>query len=607
MDELNNCLSTDNILELNGLLKNEEPISNLLFNVKWQFILRKPKSKQPTYIYFEVSYQGKRTRLKLYGIKVNPACWNKTFQRALVSKVLSPVEEQNNRLVNLIIEGYINKFEDFVRTYQDSDTKEFHNELKTYMRSKRMKKDFVSVDNAIKDPSIRVYSDSMDVFKHLTEVAEKSKKTGGHIQNLKLSIKAFESFSKWRSKNGKEKIVSFSQIDARLFNQFQDWINEGNYTNLKKVKINGRIREIEEPYGNTTLNDIKIRLKALLRKVSDDHISPETKAAFSTKGKKLKDNTDQKGNEIALTDEEVLKLWNYIPTDEVNVVARDLFLLSCLIGIRGEELSKLNEMFELTDDGRVYVTFFEKKTHQRLNSCRVLFKIAEEIIFKYKINQFPLTNCHDRVKKRIKTIAKAAGIKGEHKQLIEKNGQEPKEEIKERCDLVVGHTGRRTFVTMLSLRGWTYSEIAQYSGHATEEMVRHYDKSSPRMRDDFNRLKPEERLEMTNYDPVPLETNSKVELPNKPKARFAESVEDAEIILKFLGVETKERELGSLISIIKMREKEILDICEAIGLSILEVKDLFNDPVPLEDRCTALRKLVLSCKGKEELDYKSLF
>lgn len=38
---------------------------------------------------------------------------------------------------------------------------------------------------------------------------------------------------------------------------------------------------------------------------------------------------------------------------------------------------------------------------------------------------------------------------------------------------VHSHTARHTFDTLLLMRGWSYSDIAKYSGH-TEEMVRSY-------------------------------------------------------------------------------------------------------------------------------------
>ena len=49
-------------------------------------------------------------------------------------------------------------------------------------------------------------------------------------------------------------------------------------------------------------------------------------------------------------------------------------------------------------------------------------------------------------------------------------------ERKDRYECVKSHTGRRTFITLLKLRGWDNRKIQTYSGHETTDMVEHYTK-----------------------------------------------------------------------------------------------------------------------------------
>ena len=102
--------------------------------------------------------------------------------------------------------------------------------------------------------------------------------------------------------------------------------------------------------------------------------------------------------------------------------------------------------------------------------------MALEIVQKY---DYKLPNISNKLlNERIKIIAQKAGIKGSEELFFDHIDKSKAYTItRERHECICSHTGRNTFVTMLSLRGWHYHEIGRYTGHKKIETIQHYDKS----------------------------------------------------------------------------------------------------------------------------------
>ena len=174
-------------------------------------------------------------------------------------------------------------------------------------------------------------------------------------------------------------------------------------------------------------------------------------------------------DEIALRDDELNLLYSYKCESELDEEIRDLFLLECTTGQRFSDIEKLDDLVE-HKDGRTYFNLIQNKGGSKVE-VDVIFQMALDILVKY---QYKLPTHNKKLfNNRIKEIAKAAGITGDVQMRYHEAGKAGvRQVVKKRWEVVSSHTGRRTFVTLLSLRGMTEAEIARYSGHKSLSMVR---------------------------------------------------------------------------------------------------------------------------------------
>lgn len=222
-------------------------------------------------------------------------------------------------------------------------------------------------------------------------------------------------------------------------------------------------------------------------------------------------------DEIALRDDELTLLYNYICENKRDTEIKDLFLLECLTGQRFSDIEKVADLVE-QKDGRTYVTVMQNKGGVKVQ-VHIIFQMALDILEKYS---FQLPTYDNKIfNKRIKDIAKLVGIKGKELLRYDEAGIAGIKTIeKERYECVSSHTGRRTLITLLSLRGFNETEIARYSGHETLSMVRLYDKSKKgtKEKEMFERLKkehPELILKMVGEEDITKSNDNNKELIQK--------------------------------------------------------------------------------------------
>ena len=274
-------------------------------------------------------------------------------------------------------------------------------------------------------------------------------------ENRIREVEKFESFLNGRVLN------SYSELNTKLFREFQEWLIE----NVEGKNEDGTA-------SPATLNKIVSNLLGSINKylVANEIIS---KSQFIdivvTPIKQTKND-----NKIALTEDEIYLLHNYQCETEKDEQIRDLFLLECTTGQRFSDVNKVTNNI-IHKDGRTYINLVQDKNKAPIQ-VDILFEMALEIVQKY---DYKLPNISNKLlNERIKIIAQKAGIKGSEELFFDHIDKSKAYTItRERYECVCSHTGRNTFVTMLSLRGWHYHEIGRYTGHKKIETIQHYDKS----------------------------------------------------------------------------------------------------------------------------------
>lgn len=437
--------------------------------IKCNFNLRQPHGCRPTPIYFVVRINGRQLKFAT-GVKVCPSLWNKKAQIALVSHKLSKLENHNNSIVNCKISLILERFSEF-KSYLCSHIEELSNcesILIYFLTKKTMEK--------------------LDIYKYLIDKVNADENiTSGTAVTYKDKLRRLADFLNFKKKQGQE-ITSFQELaNSRTFAEYQQYLS-------KVAKNNKNGRQLTVRY----VNDVIKNLHTVLKYAIADGLLDRTQWANTTY--ELTKNKTSTDNEIYLRDDEIMMLYNYQCESKTDELAKDIFLLECLTGQR---ISDVKELDDGIDENGV-ITLIQKKTNKKVRFCLV-FEMANKILIdKYKRNIPSLSNTV--INKRIKEIAKAAGIEGQETISIHYIGNaKPTVIHKERWECITTHTGRRTFTSLLFLRNWNIDRICKYTGHNDIRSVERYNKLTDVDYTYFKRLqKKHPELILRMVDDVPL-------------------------------------------------------------------------------------------------------
>lgn len=427
--------------------------------ISGKFYLSEPKSKKPTSILFIVNLNKKQIKFHL-GVKVYPKHWNKEVQRAYISKIIPSLDNLNNEIANNRIIDIFNNFllfKQYICTHNNENDSDIETILKNYINMSRPNK---NKSTEIKDIITLIKN---DVFNDTTigNATMKNYRDKG--------VPALSYYLKYLEEEERKKVDTYSQFTTEFFTAFSLFLLD-NYT-----QANGT------PYTISTINSIiKYAKSAVILSARKQQALTENEiSAIKTK---TFDNKSS-NNHIALRNDEVMKLYNYKCKNEKDEIIKDLFILECTLGCRVSDLLEIDNKIEEIN-GDFFITFAPRKTPNKKMEIKLIFEIARHLIIdKYKCKLPKYSK--DTINKNIKRIAKDAGIEGEELQVIHyAGGSKPTELKKRRYELIATHTGRRTFITMLAAREWTYEQIRKYTGQ-TIEMVQYYDKATPKYKQIF--------------------------------------------------------------------------------------------------------------------------
>lgn len=503
-------------------------------DLKMRLYLRNPKTTVPTDIVYSFRWKNHRINLTKR-LKVIPNQWDQERQRTIVSHRLPEIYNVLNENTNSVLETDRRKFEELVKNICLNPDK-----ILTFKQI--IKETFMSPKTK---PEV---AKKIDIFEEIRRAVVNDSSISKNTQDnyIRKGLKALRAFSEHRRKTGEGEIDSFEMIDTDLIYEFVDYLESGQY-----VKDDG------SQYAMGTLNSI-IKYAVAAIKCTPAKNLPKSKAVL-IQSPQLTDKTAD-NNEIALSDQEVMKLWRWEPTDNKDREVRDMFLLECTTGQRVSDLTKIGTGIQ-EKDGLLNITIVQEKTSSKI-VVPVVFQIAKEILDKYKF-QLPKVS-KDKINKNIKRIAHAAGIEGTETISRHYNGDDkPSISRHDRSELISTHTGRRTFVSLLALRGWSYEQIAKYTGHTNIKTVQGYDKSTAVDREVFKNIKLEDRVLLVD-DVIAGPTITDSLVKNMPE----HSCQEADM----------ESEAYNAVSVLTRAAKQ-LDykfICRKGGIDLVELSQFFK-------------------------------
>ncbi len=433
--------------------------------LRHHYNLRQPNGSHPTMVFLVVRINNQQVKIST-GMKVYPKHW--IGSRAKEGAGLLYLENNNNRLLNERLSIFDQRFDEFKRLVNDGIVPLEKEVLKEYILTGTI------MANKRKKEKIDIAKVLLTYLDKDTSIKEGTK------ANCARFIKSFGEYLATQS------IDDYASITMDLMKGFQQWCIENT-----KGRNGGRAS------GESVNKKVECTLKCIKRYLVGNGLMTGSQFA-DIQIEPLKEvNID---DEIALLDDELTFLYQYQCENKRDEEIRDLFLLECTTGQRFSDVEKVDDLIE-QKDGRTYINLIQDKGGAKVQ-VDIIFQMAIDILEKYDY-QLPTHN-KKIFNKRIKEIAKSAGIKGQ--ELIRYHEADiagVSNYIKERYDCISSHTGRRTFTTLLSLRGFNETEIARYTGHASLTMVRRYDKSKAgtKVKEMFERLKkehPESILKMVN-------------------------------------------------------------------------------------------------------------
>lgn len=227
---------------------------------------------------------------------------------------------------------------------------------------------------------------------------------------------------------------------------------EATWDNITKVRLQKFIDYMNERLSPNSVNQYAAKLKAVLNLYSDEVILPRGYAKVLTPRKVA-------STAIYLTEDELQKLIDYIPKNERELYVRDLFIICAFVGCRHSDALKLNGS-NISGDTLQYVSV-KTKIHAVVP--------LKPIVREYIINR-PQIEIDDTTYNRIiRNICRKCGITDKVK--VFKAGKEMEGE---KWQYVSSHSGRRTFASLLYLRGVDLYAISKMMGHSSTAMTERY-------------------------------------------------------------------------------------------------------------------------------------
>ena len=307
-------------------------------------------------------------------------------------------------------------------------------------------------------------TDVLTVFEYfVSECGEKNAWTNATYEKMAALREDITSF---------KKDLMFSDLDESGLTSFVRYLRDDKVLKTPRKKKGDRVDYEEEDIIGLKNSTIKKKLGYLtwFLNWATNH-GYNTNMTYKTFRPTLK-MTQKKV--IFLSKQELDKLRNLdIPSGLSHLESvRDVFLFCCFSGLRHSDVYILRRN-DIKDD------HIEVTTVKTGDSISIeLNNVTREILNKYKDFQFPGNKAlpviqNQPMNRELKELCRLAGI-NEPIRITTYKGNQRKDEVKEKWELVGTHTGRRTFIVNCLSLGIAPNVVMKWTGHSDYKSMKPY-------------------------------------------------------------------------------------------------------------------------------------
>ncbi len=393
------------------------------------FILDNPKSQEPTFIFVKRKLSD-GTFKKTTGLKLQPAYWNSTTERAETENLDSKTTAKNKSINAFLsrIETYIEQRErDACYGAQHLKCAELDEKILD-MRGKKARADKFF-------PSCRNILERMKTGEILNKKGKKYSE--GTARAYNKVIKMLEEFNPQ---------LGFNDIGITFYNSFQVWCNGKEYS----LNYFGHLIKIVKGLMEISYNQGLHKNKEYERK----------------EFKILEEETQ----DIAPSREEFDAIYQVSLDKEHLQIARDWFIINCCTGLRIIDLKTLNEK-NLTGN---FLQISNEKTDAKV--VIPIHEYVKEILKRY--GGFPPKMADQKINEYIKIVAKQAGITHTFLYIVTKGGVR-QDQYMPAYEMYSNHTARRFLITYLLDCGVADNKVMQLVGIKKHATLLKYKKTTP--------------------------------------------------------------------------------------------------------------------------------
>lgn len=392
--------------------------------IKANKVYNKEMAGEETLIYLFVSYNGKRVKLST-GEKIKPLNWDEEKQRP---------KRDNKLLIRL---------NDLERIATDVLSEELRSGVIPTEEQLRNKIKVATLPVEAREGLIS------DYLKYLEDVK-------GEIapQTIKVKTQLYNYLLKYQ---GIKKVtVGYESVNDDFYKRFTEFLRTAFESESLKIK--------KSALNNNTAGKQIAHLKAFMRYALKKGWT--NNAAF----KDFKVTTNFVDS-VHLTKEELLKLYELDLSDRPELDnSRDLFLLGCTTGLRYSDFSQIKPENFQTINRTEHIRIVTQKTKDTVSIPLHPFVKA---ILKKRRGKLPQSIQSQPLNRNLKTIGKLAEI-DETVMVTTFVGTQKVQKSVPKYELIVSHTGRRTFATNLYFDKVPAMLIMKITGHKSESSFLKY-------------------------------------------------------------------------------------------------------------------------------------